>query len=513
MFLSARLLELRGSSLNVLATAALCGVAVSPAAVLDPGFILSFGATLGILVGVSRLMASLDRGRLALRRVGRPAPVRWLVLSARTVIAVVAATVAAELVLAPAAAAMFGRVTAAGLVLNLVAIPMMTVVQGGALAALAGAGVAPVATGCGYVVHRAASWLIDSSRLVEAAPWVARDVVPPAWWLLAAYYASLLVAVLVAGRPNVRRAACLLAVVTGATIAAGTHATSRDGVPGPARGVLRIAILDVGQGDSTLVQFPDGRALLVDAGGLPVGGTSEIADGPSFDIGDRVVARAIRAFGVRKLDALVLTHGDPDHVGGAPAILRSFRPQTIWEGVPVPPHAALSTLAAAASVQKVEWRTTVVGDRIRLGDVEVETLHPPLPEWERQRVRNDDSIVLAIRYRDVQIVLPGDIGREGESAVATAARRFAAHHPEGRPSRQRDVDDAGLPVGDHAERRHLQRRPRQPLWPPGPGRRLAPARVRGAAVLDRRRRRSRPGDGRPISADPWLGKRASAATG
>ena len=44
-------------------------------------------------------------------------------------------------------------------------------------------------------------------------------------------------------------------------------------------------------------------------------------------------------------------------------------------------------------------------------------LHPPLPEWERQRVRNEDSIVLEVRLGQVSIVLPGDIGREGEQVV------------------------------------------------------------------------------------------------
>ncbi len=513
VFLSARLFELRGSSLNVLATAALCGVAVSPTAVLDPGFILSFGATLGILTGVSRLMATLDRGRLALRRVGRPPAMRWLVLSARAAIAVVAATVSAELVLAPVAAAMFGRVTAAGLVLNLVAIPMMTVVQGGALAALAGADLGPVAAGCGYVVHRAASWLIDSSRLVEAVPWVARDVAPPAWWLLGAYYAALLLAVLVAGHPNMRRAACLLAVVTGATIAAGTHAASRDGVPWPGQGALRVAILDVGQGDATLVQFPDGRALLVDAGGLPAGGTSEIADGPSFDIGDRVVARAIRAFGVRRLDTLVLTHGDPDHIGGAPAILRGFRPRAIWEGVPVPPHSALTALAGRGEPSE----RRMADDRRRRPD-------PPRRRRGRDAPSAPAGMGTAARPQR-RLHRPRDplSRRADRSAGRHRPRRgvrrrhrgasIAARNPEGRPPRQRDLDDAGVPVGGQAGCRHLQRRPRQPLWPPGPGRRLTPARVQGTALLDGRRRRRRRGDGRSFSADPRVGERASAETG
>jgi competence protein ComEC len=148
--------------------------------------------------------------------------------------------------------------------------------------------------------------------------------------------------------------------------------------------------------------------LLVDAGGLP---------GASFDIGDRVVAPALRAFAVRSIDTLVLTHGDPDHIGGAPSILRRFSPRQIWEGVPVPPHAALRDLASAATASGAAWRSVQSGDREISGGVEIRVLHPPPPDWERQRVRNEDSVVIEVRLGSVSIVLPGDIGREAEQIL------------------------------------------------------------------------------------------------
>ncbi len=125
----------------------------------------------------------------------------------------------------------------------------------------------------------------------------------------------------------------------------------------------------------------------------------------------------MRAFGVRRLDTLVVTHGDPDHIGGAPAALRRFSPRTVWEGVPVPPHPGLRALAAAATASSASWRTVQAGDREAAAGVEIRVLHPPPPEWERQRVRNDDSVVLELRMGDVSIVLPGDIGSEGERHV------------------------------------------------------------------------------------------------
>jgi competence protein ComEC len=180
---------------------------------------------------------------------------------------------------------------------------------------------------------------------------------------------------------------------------------------------LRVAFLDVGQADATVLILPDGRALLVDAALGPLG---PLAADPGrdggFDAGQQVVAPALRALGVRRLEALVITHGDPDHVGGAGTVAVRFRPRVIWEGVPVPPHAGLRLLAELASALGASWRTVQAGDVERFGPVTIRVLHPPRPEWERQRVRNEDSVVLEITLGCVAIVLPGDIGAEGEAA-------------------------------------------------------------------------------------------------
>jgi len=199
-------------------------------------------------------------------------------------------------------------------------------------------------------------------------------------------------------------------MLAGATalMVVGSPLTTRAGVPSLPPGFMRVVFLDVGQGDSTLLQFPDKRAVLVDTGGVP---------GASFDIGERVVFPSVRALGVSSIDTLVLTHGDPDHIGGAPAVLRRLSPRQIWEGVPVPPHVPLRELASAARLSGAAWRTVQSGDRELSGGVEIRVLHPPPPEWERQRVRNEDSVVLELRLGSVSIVLPGDIGREAEQSL------------------------------------------------------------------------------------------------
>ena len=424
LFLAGRLLDHRGSPINVLGTAVVLALATAPVTAFDPAFVLSFGATFGILVGVpaiSRALAVRSRG-------------------VRLLLGVLVATIAAELILAPIGALFFSRVTLAGLLLNFAAIPLMTVIQAASLLALAVSTFhGEAAMHPGHVVHLAAEGLIGSSRLVDVVPWLCRATPPPAWWLLAIYYAGVAVAlgwpvlsersesngpVLSERSESKRRAAAAVAATAAIFIFMGSPVTSRDAVPAARAGSVRLVFIDVGQGDATLALLPDGRSLLIDAGGFPIPALQDTESGQAarFDIGERVVAPALRALGVRRLDALILTHGDPDHIGGAPSVMRLFRPHALWEGVQVPPHADLTALAAFARRQGAEHRFVVAGDRVQFGAVQIHVLHPPIPGWERQRVRNEDSVVLEIRIGDVAVVLPGDVGREGEAAVQAAVQ-------------------------------------------------------------------------------------------
>ena len=83
-------------------------------------------------------------------------------------------------------------------------------------------------------------------------------------------------------------------------------------------------MIDVGQGESILVEFPGRRTMLIDGGGL--------ASGP-FDVGDKVVSPVLWRKGIKRVDALVLTHPHPDHLDGLIAVARNFRVGEFWEGL------------------------------------------------------------------------------------------------------------------------------------------------------------------------------------
>ena len=387
VYLTARLVGLVPRAVHVIAVVALLAVVLEPGTAVDVGAWLSFGATLGIVLYARDFAGWFSR--LA------PWIPRWC-------FTLLGATLAAELALVPVSASVFSRVGAAGLFLNFVAIPAMAVVQlAGLLVVIFDAWWTGASSVAARVAGIAAGWLVDSTMVVEWLPWLSWRVPPPEPYSIVAHYAGWAIALRAGAHPIVRRGAVAVAVVGSFAVMTAT------GVEAAAlRNRLRVTMLDVGQGDAVVVQFPDGQSLLVDTGGTP---------GP-FDIGGRVVTPALWALGIRQLDWLAITHADLDHIGGAEAVLADLSPREVWEAVPVPRNPDLRALRVSASERRTAWRTLQRGDRLAIGDVVIEVVHPPLPEWERQKVRNDDSLVLKLVYGHVEFLLTGDAGKEFEGS-------------------------------------------------------------------------------------------------
>jgi competence protein ComEC len=396
IYLSLGAIGLRPRPVPVLATVALILAAWDPLTVIDVGAWLSFGATLAIVLGAARFV-----GWVRSRGVSPPNLVGRVVTAA---LFVFAGTLAAELALLPIAAGVFGRVGVAGLVLNFVAIPAMTLVQVAGLATVLAAELSwSIASGAAAAAHLGARALLDSSRLLDVAPWLSWTTPRASIVWTAAYYACW--GLLLHERGSGWRRRGLLAA-TGLAAAGLLYAPGAGAPPGAGR--LRITWLDVGQADAALVQLPTGHALLVDAGG----------GSAVFDVGRRIVAPAARALGIRRLDWFLFTHADLDHAGGAVSTLALLKPREIWEGVPVPRSEPRRAIRDAAEREHVVWRRLSTPHAIDTGAVSIDVLHPPAADWERQRVRNDDSVVIRLRYGDAEVLLTGDAGAEFERAFA-----------------------------------------------------------------------------------------------
>lgn len=413
IYLSLRIIDQRTAPRHAMALTAAAVLIASPLSIADVGLWLTFGATAAIIVGAARVTLP-ERA--------------WLKVPA----ALVLASVCAELALMPIGAFVFQRVTIAGLVVNLAAVPCMAVVQVAAMltAGAEATGLESLARVGGWITHQGVRGLIDSAFVVDAAPWLTWRVPSPPLLLVFTYYALLLVWVFWVSR------AWMTAIVAGVFVWIAISPPTLSRTFGD--GQLHLTLLDVGQGDAMLVTLPNGRTLLIDAGGVSIRG--------DFDIGDRVIGPALRARAVSALDYLAITHGDPDHIGGAASLVRDFSPGEVWDGVFVNNHEPTAKLKEAASKRRSAWRALQKGDRLDLGGVELRVHHPPLPDWERQKVRNDDSLVLELRYGQVSMLLTGDIGREVEHALLPTLDLLpivvlkSPHHGSGTSSSQEFID-------------------------------------------------------------------------
>jgi competence protein ComEC len=388
--LAGRALDLEADVVNLLSLAGLLLLVHRPSAAADVGFQLSFGATLGIVLLTRRIAA------------------RWPRWPLRMEVAV-AASLAAHAALLPLLVAHFNRVSPAAVVLNLAAVPLSAAVLGAGLLVLPVAALAPgLAPWMGDVAWMAAHALLRTALAVRAFPWLdLRAPAPPAW-AVALYVAAMLLCV--AGRA--RRAWPLAALGALGLVFGGVR---------PADGRLHLTLVDVGQGDAILLRSPQGRAWMIDAGGALDGG---------FDVGEAVVAPYLWSRGVRSLDRVLVTHAHPDHSGGVPALLAAFPVGEVWEGPAPRRDKGYAILDAALREARVARRSVRLGTREEWDGVAVEVLGPRAsgrPPWV---TRNDDSVVVSVRYGAVTVLLAGDVEARGEALLppVRALALKAPHH-------------------------------------------------------------------------------------
>lgn len=389
VYMYSLLLERESDPINSLTLAALVILALSPAALFDLSFQLSFLALWGIVV-LTPLFALPFKGM-------RDGIIRKLLFF----LAVSAAATVSTLV---PVAYYFHRTTATGLVANFLIVPLMgygAVILG--FLALPFVWPAPVIA---KALLTLAALTVKASNLIVTV--LARLPLLPSWnptrLDLLLFHLFLVALTFIKGR-KARMLCCtsLTALFVCAWLMRG----------GGDDGRLRVAFFSLGQGEATLVTFPDGKTMLVDGGG------SLRADGP--DVGRRLLAPALWRLGVDRIDCMVLSHPHPDHLRGLIFVADNF---SVGEFRETGLHA---DTADYAELKRVLARRRVPVRRIdaatepfAVGVARIEPLAPSAAHASTLSAGdelNDDSLVFRLVYNGFSMLFTGDIGIAAEERL------------------------------------------------------------------------------------------------
>jgi competence protein ComEC len=465
LYLLGRLLYRERNALNTIGFAALCLLALSPRSLFDASFQMTLLAVVSIggiaapllqnsihpyltatrdlrLIALDiKLAPFLAQFRVTLRMIaagvhtaagGRfarriawfffPFAVRILIRS----LELLAVSCVVELAMALPMAVYFHRITVFALPVNVFILPLLVILMPAALVTLLALAVWPPAAVLPAMIVALplhfGIWLV---RLFGSMAWGDFRIPAPLLWQSLVFCALLGAAIVLShlsGKNNYAAkvghplfgaglrwpgraawAALLLAAVVAV-------------VPRPVdhpRDALLVEAIDVGQGDSLLLITPGGKTLLIDGGGFGGGPHQAPQD---YDIGEEVVSEVLWSRGIRRLDAVALTHGHSDHMGGLPAVLRNFRPAEFWVGNN-PRFGAYNALLDEAAGLRIRIRSLRAGDAFSFGPTQVNVFAPFRGYQPGAEPTNNDSLVMRVAYGATSVLLEGDAEAPVEQAM------------------------------------------------------------------------------------------------
>jgi competence protein ComEC len=412
--LGARVFSRSSGTVEAMSVAALALLARDPKSLFDPGFQLSFAAVIAFFVTLPR-----ERKEDWAKIVSVPQSSRSLFNRAWTVFCefgrvLLRSSLAATAATTPIALLHFGYVSLIAVPANVIAVPFTSfLIMPGLLVVTVFAGSFPVVAG--WIGKVTGALLGMFSMALEKISYLPCTLENPGPVMHCAVLAGCLGILFYLAQKRRTGAVCAMAALVLCLAA-----PFIDPPPFP-RDKLTVDFLDVGQGDATLLTFPNGAHWLIDAGG---------STSTHYNVGERIVVPVLRSLGATQIDKLILTHPDRDHVGGVPAVLRALEVDEIWEngqgeaeGADERYHRSLGIAKERGILLK---RTPAICGDLEVAGVRVSVIHPCFPRqsYDPTLSFNDNSIVIQVTYGMVSLLLPGDIEKETETILTERRRLF-----------------------------------------------------------------------------------------
>jgi len=387
-------LQRSSPAMNRLGLAALVLLLVRPTAVLDVGFQLSFSAVAGLVVLTPVLEGIFPTWARTKA---------WIKPLQQSLTASIAATLGTG----PVLAGVFGQLPLAGILLNVVAIPATLL----GFSAGLGLVISPhdaLALRFGYAadvclqgVSSSAAW--GSSNLT---PLLIRMPTLSVWLYIASIGTLVFLGSWHLAHLRVYAVYIVLVGMLGDTL---TRIPNRQELPS-----LQILFFDVGQGDAALVRLPNGKHILIDAGAITE--TSSSAE--------RTILPHIQAYGIARLDAVLLSHAHADHSGGLMGLLNAQVIHILIHSVDNPNTPYYQTIIQAFHERQIATRKVVRGDTLLIDPtVRIEILSP---DSLRMRSSNNASMVIKMTYGNISLLFTGDAEAEAEHELVARYGAFLA---------------------------------------------------------------------------------------
>ncbi|UKL14635.1 DNA internalization-related competence protein ComEC/Rec2 [Dissulfurimicrobium hydrothermale] len=429
--------------LNSLAIAAWCILIYEPLDLFNISFELSFAAAF-FLILFSNYFFILEKDKIG---------AGWLTVKIGQLRAFILVSIVAALGTAPLVAWYFQRVSILSLPVNMILVPLtsMLILPGLMLGALTMA-VSPVlGTYLWKVIGYVIGFGLNIVNHVSVLDWAAISMPRPIIWQVVLFYFAFILLAFALGSLNERKKVQVV-VLALAMVSAIVSAVPWPLII-PRQDALRLHVLDVGQGLSQVVELPGQRLMVIDGGGLM---------GSDFDVGERVVAPFIRTLGYSKIDILVASHPEYDHIGGLPALIRGFRVGEFWtNGDSADGTQSWQDIMKECVKKGIRHRILESDEAFYVKDALIEVMTPGGCH-ELADTFNARCLVIMISYKGRSMLLTGDIDKNREACLVSNGLAdidvlVVPHHGSKRSSSQAFINAARpiLAIVSSGWRNHL----------------------------------------------------------